>query len=187
VPPTLVITAVAHVPDVDACPTPDSSAPGDVLLLVGRTRPEFAGSHLDLVHGAPEHVGVAPAPDPAAPARYRDLHRAIRAGVVRACHDVSEGGLAVALAEMCIGGRLGAQIGALPDPDLAVALFAESSGRFVVEVAPGDVDRFRELIGEPVLELGTVTAEAVLALPGVDPLPVDALVAAFHRTESEDA
>ncbi len=116
VPPTLVITAVAHVPDADRCVTPDLHDVGNVLFQVGTTRDEFAGSHLDMVNGQPDRPGRAPAPDPDAPARYRRLHAAIRAGIVRACHDISEGGLAVALAEMCIGGRLGATIDDAPPP-----------------------------------------------------------------------
>ena len=118
VPPTLVITAVAHVPDVGRCVTAELTAPGNVLLLLGATRPEFAGSHLDLVLGrAGRTVGAAPQPDPDAPARYRRLHAAIRDGLVQSCHDVSEGGLAVALAELCIAGGLGAVIDALPHHD----------------------------------------------------------------------
>jgi phosphoribosylformylglycinamidine synthase subunit PurSL len=181
VPPTLVITAVAHVPEADRCVTPVLTSPGDVLVLVGRTAPEFAGSHLDLVLGEPDDPGVAPAPDPDAPQRYRRLHRAILDGLVRACHDVSEGGLAVALAELCIAGRLGAEVTSLPHDDPATALFSESSGRFVVELAPGDVDRFRDAVGADVHVLGIVTDEAVLALPGVEPISVQRLVDAFNR------
>ncbi|MEM1333394.1 MAG: phosphoribosylformylglycinamidine synthase subunit PurL, partial [Actinomycetota bacterium] len=134
VPPTLVITAVAHVPDVDRCVTPDLVAAGNALLLLGQTSAEFAGSHLDLLAGTPDDVGVAPAPDPDAPGRYRRLHEAIQAGLIQSCHDLSEGGFAVALAEMCIAGRRGATIDVLAHPDVAVALFAESTGRLLIEV-----------------------------------------------------
>jgi phosphoribosylformylglycinamidine synthase subunit PurSL len=181
VPPTLVITAVAHVPEVGACVTAELTAPGSTLLLVGQTRAEFAGSHLDLVLGEPAAVGAAPQPDPDAPGRYRRLHAAIRAGLVRACHDVSEGGLAVALAELCIAGRLGAVIDQLPHPDRATALFAESTGRLVVEVRPEDVARFLDVAG-PALLLGTVSAEPALALPSLPAIPVADLIRAFHRT-----
>ena len=70
VPPTLVITAVAHVPDAGRCVTPELVEPGDVVVVIGDTRAEFAGSHLDLVAGAPDDdaVGAAPQPDPDAPA-----------------------------------------------------------------------------------------------------------------------
>ena len=71
VPPTLVITAVAHVPDVDRCVTPELTGPGNVLLLLGETGEHFAGSHLDLltgVHRTPSaDSGVTPQLDPASP------------------------------------------------------------------------------------------------------------------------
>ena len=183
VPPTLVITAAAHVPDVNRCVTAELTGPGNVLFLLGRTAAEFAGSHLDLVLGAPADVGAAPQPDPDAPARYRRLHAAIRAGLVRACHDVSEGGLAVALAELCTAGRLGAAVEALPHDDPVVALFAESVGRLVVEVAPGDVEAFLAVVGDA-RRLGTVTAEPALRFPGVAPIPVADLTAAFQGADA---
>jgi phosphoribosylformylglycinamidine synthase len=184
VPPTLVITAVAHVPDADGCVTPDLKAAGNAVLLVGRTSAEFGGSHLDLVMGSactsdPAGVSCVPAPDPNAPDRYRRLHGVLRRGLVRAAHDCSEGGLAVALAEMAIGGRLGVRVDALPASDLAVALFAESTGRFVLEVAPDDVPEVIAALAEPLTLLGTVTEEPVLSLPGCRSLAVDELVAAF--------
>ncbi|MGH9135154.1 MAG: phosphoribosylformylglycinamidine synthase subunit PurL [Ilumatobacteraceae bacterium] len=187
VPPTLVITAAGHVPDAEACVTPDLAAAGDVLCLLGGTRAEFAGSHLDLVLGEPAEPGAVPAPDRGAPRRYRNLHRAIRAGLVRACHDVSEGGLAVALAEMCIGGRLGATVTALPHDDLATSLFGESASRLVVELAPADVERFVEIIDEPVHRLGHVTVDPALSIEGVGAISVDELAGAFDRVGLEEA
>jgi phosphoribosylformylglycinamidine synthase II len=182
VPPTLVITAVAHVPDVDRCVTPELRGAGNVLVLVGATSEHFAGSHLDLLTGdhrtpAPE-AGIAPQFDPAAPARYRAIHEAIGAGLVQSCHDVAEGGLAVTVAEMCISSGLGATIGSLPHPDATAALFSESAGRLVLEVAPGDVDALRHLVGE-VTVLGAVTDEPVLDVVGVARLDVGELTAAF--------
>jgi phosphoribosylformylglycinamidine synthase subunit PurSL len=180
VPPTLVITAVAHVPDADHCVTPDLAEPGNVLILIGQTETEFAGSHLDLVQNPPVNAGVAPAPDPDAPETYRHLHSAIRAGLVVACHDVSEGGLAVALAEMCIAGRLGAQVESLPHDDLVTALFSESSGRLIVEVRPRSVDAFIKIMGRSAARIGVVTDDSLLTLPGVEPIPVDDLADAFN-------
>jgi phosphoribosylformylglycinamidine synthase len=181
VPPTLVITAVAHVPDADHCVTPDLAEPGNVLILIGQTEAEFAGSHLDLVQAPPPGVGVAPAPDPDAPETYRHLHAAMRAGLVLACHDVSEGGLAVALAEMCIAGRLGAQVDALPHENLATALFSESSGRLVVEVRPRSVDAFMKIMGRAAARIGVVTNDSMLSIVGVEPIPVDRLADAFNH------
>jgi phosphoribosylformylglycinamidine synthase subunit PurSL len=180
VPPTLVITAVAHVPDADGCVTPDLAAPGNVLILLGETRCEFAGSHLDMVAGAPIETGTVPAPDPRAPERYRRLHTAMRAGLVASCHDLSEGGLAVALAEMCIGGRLGATIDSLPHDDPATALFAESTGRLLVEVTPDDVEAFARIMVDETHRIGVVDGSGILSLPGVEPLRVLDLADAFN-------
>ncbi|MFN8020045.1 MAG: phosphoribosylformylglycinamidine synthase subunit PurL [Acidimicrobiales bacterium] len=166
VPPTLVITAVAHVPDADAVVTPDLKAAGNTLVLVGDTAAEFGGSHLGAVLGGFDDPrdGTAPDVSPRAPERYRRLHAALITGRVRSCHDLSEGGLAVALAEMAIGGRLGVELDSLPHPDPVVALFAESTGRFVCELAADDVDWLSQQLGEPVHLLGTVVDDATLRL-----------------------
>ncbi|MCU1504932.1 MAG: purS, partial [Ilumatobacteraceae bacterium] len=137
VPPTLVITAVAHVPDANRVITPDLKQAGNVLVVLGRSRAEFGGSHLELLGGPAGSRSVVPAPDPDSPARYRRLHLALRSGRIAACHDVSEGGVAVAVAEMAIGGQLGLALDVTSTGIDAVSmLFAESSGRFVCELAP---------------------------------------------------
>lgn len=178
VPPTLVITAIAHHPNPDKAVTPDLKLAGNVLVLVGSTAVEFGGSHFAMATGDGGD-GPVPAPDAGAPARYRSLHTLLRTGRVRSCHDVSEGGLAVALAEMCIGGRLGASIDALPHADLVTSLFSESTGRFVCEVSSDDLGWFLEGLNEPAVVLGDVIATTELRLPGVAPLGVDSLRAAF--------
>jgi phosphoribosylformylglycinamidine synthase len=185
VPPTLVITAVGHVPDADRCITPDLKEAGNVLMLIGNTAPEFAGSHLDKVQSPPLAVGVAPAPDPDAPENYRHLHAAMQAGLIASCHDLSEGGLAVALAEMCIGGRLGATIDTLPHDDLATALFSESTGRLVVEVEPRSVPAFLRIMGDDVERLGEVSESGLLSMPHVEPILVSDLADAFNQVAFE--
>jgi len=180
VPPTLVITAVAHVPDADAVVTPDLKAAGNELVLIGTTSAEFGGSHLGAVLGGFDDPcdGSVPAPDRRAPERYRRLHAALRSGHVRSCHDLSEGGLAVALAEMAIGGRLGVHVGELPHADAVVALFAESTGRFVCEVEPGASAWLAAELGEPVHVLGSVVDDAELRL-GPCVVSLDDAVRAF--------
>lgn len=185
VPPTLVITAVAHVPDADRCVTPDLREAGNVLLLIGNTSAEFAGSHFDLVHGAPQVPGVAPAPDPDAPLHYRSLHAAIQAGLIVACHDVSEGGLAVALAEMCVAGRLGASIDTLPHDDQVTALFSESTGRLVIEVEERSVPAVSRIMDDALIRLGTVTDDGLLSLPDLTPVAVADLADAFNHDPDE--
>jgi len=152
---------------------------------VGTTRGEFAGSHLDAVNPYEGgDIGPAPAPDTGAPERYRRLHRAIRSGLVRSCHDLSEGGLDVAVAEMCIGGRLGATIDALPHADVPAALFGESIGRLLVEVAPSDIDTFVAQMAGDAIVLGHVSDTAHLSFDGIGTVPIDDLVAAFTGNDA---
>jgi phosphoribosylformylglycinamidine synthase len=103
----------------------------------------------------------------------------MRAVQVRACHDLSEGGLAVAAAEMAFAGRLGLELdlAGIPrsadvDSDAAasaVALFSESSARFLVEVAPQNAAAFEKtLAGRPVAQIGEVTAEGILRVRGLN-------------------
>jgi len=179
VPPTLVITAIAHHPNPDLAVTPDLKRAGSVLVLVGDTADEFGGSHFAMVTGDTAlGTGPVPAPHADAPARYRSLHTLLRTGRVLACHDLSEGGLGVALAEMCIGGRMGATITDVAHPHVATALFSETTSRFVCELAPADVDWFLDGLAAPSTVLGTVTDEPVLRLADVA-VPVEQLRDAF--------
>jgi phosphoribosylformylglycinamidine synthase II len=181
VPPTLVITAIAHVPDADRLFTPELAQPGNALVLLGTTSREFAGSHIDLIYGEPAELGSVPEPDPDAPVRYRHLHQAMQDGLVWSCHDLSEGGLAVALAEMCIAGRLGVEITELPHDDLAAALFAESQSRLIVEVSQSDLGRFDDVMHGKIQVIGTVTDGEHLVFPGIEPIHIEDLADAFNR------
>jgi phosphoribosylformylglycinamidine synthase len=109
--------------------------------------------------------------------RYRALFAAINAGVVRSCHDIGYGGVAVALAEMVIGGRLGARV-QLPSGDRAAVLFGEACGRFVVEVAPADVEAFTAAIGAHTV-LGRVTDDGALFVDDTIALDRRSLTTAF--------
>jgi phosphoribosylformylglycinamidine synthase len=185
VPPTLVIHAIAHVPDADRVVTPDLKQAGHALVLVGATAAEFGGSHVGVVLGglADPLDGTVPAVDPRAPARYALLHGLLRAGIVSACHDVSDGGLAVALAEMAIGGRLGVHIAQAPHDEPVVAWFAESTGRFVCEVPTDHVADFVRTFtdaGDDAMVLGSVTAQPVIDF-GTWSVALDATVDAFTR------
>ncbi len=106
IPPTLLISALAVLDDVRWTTTADLKAAGNQLYIVGLTKAELGGSHRNALLGA---VGAdVPRVDlAAARAVFRALHAAIRAGLVQSCHDLSEGGLGVALAELAIGGECG--------------------------------------------------------------------------------
>src|SRR5204862_4097316 len=112
-------------------------AAGNRLYLVGVTKPELGGSHYHLVTG--QDGGEPPRVDvETAPRIFRALHAAIAQGLVRSCHDLSEGGLAVAAAEMAFAGGVGADLKRSAGDELsdAVWLFSESATRFLVEVTP---------------------------------------------------
>jgi phosphoribosylformylglycinamidine synthase len=171
IPPTLLISALGRVPNVRRSVTMDLKAPGNLLFLIGLTRDELGGSHYHMVNGI---VGSAPpAVDVSlAPRIFRAVHTAISRGLIRACHDLSEGGLGVALAEMAFAGGIGADVSLAPlksphDAD-EVLLFSESTSRFLVEVAPSDLTALRDCLGHdlPAVEIGKTLSQPRLRIAG---------------------
>jgi phosphoribosylformylglycinamidine synthase len=177
IPPSLLISAMGQVDDVRLCVTMDFKQAGNVLYLVGETKDELAGSHLSLVSGM--SGGQVPQVNAAiAKNTFAAIHAAIAGEFVRACHDLSEGGLAVAAAEMAFAGGLGARIflAQVPhqlnipsqlmrrDADTnALLLFSESNSRFLCEVPPDLVLHFEQLMGDvPHAAIGEVTDNARL-------------------------
>jgi phosphoribosylformylglycinamidine synthase len=167
IPHTLLVSALGHVPDVRTCVTMDLKAAGNHLYLVGETRDELGGSHFHLVTG--QGGGHVPTVDlGTAPRVFAAVHAAIAGGHVRACHDLSEGGLAVAAAEMAFAGGVGADLTDLPGdlPD-AVKLFSETPTRFLVEVEPGRAAAFEACFaGLPLGKVGVTVAEPRLRVAG---------------------
>jgi phosphoribosylformylglycinamidine synthase len=109
IPPSLLISALGQIDDVRRAVTMDLKESGNFLYQVGVTRPELGGSHFALIESLAG--GQVPQVDPAtAKKTFAGVHQAIQAGLVRACHDLSEGGLAVAAAEMAFAGGLGARV-----------------------------------------------------------------------------
>src|SRR5207237_314233 len=90
-------------------------------------------------------------------------------GLVRACHDLSEGGLAAAAAEMAFAGGIGADIVTTGGPSDIAGLFAESPTRFLVEARAGDAPAFQAaLSGLPVIKIGTTVKQARLRIAATD-------------------
>ncbi len=190
IPGTLLISALGIIPDVRRAVTMDLKQDGDVIFLLGETRAELAGSHAVALGIVPDDsTATAPALPSHGLELYRALHAAVQRGLVRACHDLSEGGLAVAAAEMCIAGRAGMilRLSAAPGNvrDDRAVLFSESNGRLLVEVAAQDADAFRAaLAGHPLAEVGRVEGDA-LCIRGSDgqvvaAVPVHRLTAAWR-------
>jgi phosphoribosylformylglycinamidine synthase len=173
IPPTLLISAIAVMQDCRIAVSMDLKKPGNLLYLIGETANELGGSHYYEVLGL-QSSGV-PRVDPV---RARDLFTAlagaIEGGLVRACHDCSEGGLGVALAEMAFAGGWGAEVTLRDLPRTAnlnrsdLALFSESNSRFIVEVTPEKEEAFRaRFAGLPCGRLGMVHAAPRLKIHGL--------------------
>ena len=164
IPPSLLISAIGQIADVARCVTMDLKQPGNLLYVVGVTREELGGSHYNLVESV--SGGQAPRVDaPVAKQTFYTLHAAIDAGLVRSCHDLSEGGLVVAAAEMAFAGGMGATIDLDRVPvegsprSAALVLFSESNTRFLCEVTPERAGDFESRLADlPHAKIGEVVA-----------------------------
>ena len=168
IPPTLLISAMGQVEDVSRCVTMDVKTAGNLLYQVGSTKDELGGSHYALVNGlSGGHVPTVDAQ--LAKKTFAALYHAINSGFVRACHDLSEGGLAVTAAEMAFAGGLGAKLRLAEVPTSVpaaersegfdeVLLFSESNTRFLVEVPHANRLHFEAALSEvPLAHIGEVT------------------------------
>ncbi len=161
IPSTLLISAMGQIDDVRTCITMDLKAAGNRLYLVGPTRNEFGGSHFGLVHGL--SGGDVPKVDASLAKRvFVALHQAMKKGLVRSCHDLSEGGLAIAAAEMAFAGELGLEL-EISDLcqqqfiDPITALFSESNSRFLCEVPADKASAFEAALSNlPIVSVGHV-------------------------------
>ncbi len=182
IPPTLLISAIGWIADVDQAVTMDLKEPGNILYLLGENAPDSQGVYYAQLTGQSDPE--LPAIPAGLPQRYQALNAIMQKGWVRACHDLSEGGLAVAAAEMCLAGRLGLDL-QLGEGDPALLLFGESNGRLLVEVSPPDCANFETALqSQPLHRLGVVTREPYLRLSIAEDLvcslPVAAILAAWQ-------
>lgn len=163
IPGTLLVTAMATIPNVDQTVTMAAARPGDRIYVVGETGPGLGGSSWATLHGT---LGdAAPTPARGALSRYRKLHAAIRNGLCRAVHDISDGGLVAALAEMSLacGAGLDADLRGQPGGDdlaLDALCFGERPGRLVVAVRPAEAAAFEAAMeGEALRRIGSFRAD----------------------------
>ena len=164
IPASLLISAMGQMEDVSKCVTMDLKQAGNLLYILGTTKRELGGSHVAMVEGL--SGGQVPQVDTAAAKQlFAALYAAITSGLVRACHDCSEGGLAVTLAEMAFAGGLGAEVKLSSIPfhgdnvsdRAAVLLFSESHSRFVCEISPAKQADFEQTMqGIPYARVGKV-------------------------------
>jgi phosphoribosylformylglycinamidine synthase len=184
--PTLLITAVGIVPDIRSAVSVDLKKPGNILYIVGTTFKELGGSEYYRLNGllgrsVPE---VRPLQ---ARKTYYALTKAAAAGCVKACHDLSEGGLAVAISEMAIASGYGAEIDLSKVPCDSLkrddfVLCSESNSRFLLEVAEKDRVEFENIMrGKVCAEIGKVSKSPRLMVQGLKGTNVlDPTIADLH-------
>lgn len=151
VPPTLLFTALATLPDVSRSLTMDAKEAGDLVYVLGTTRDECGASEWYALHGFVGNSVPRLADADTTFGLYASFHRAAREGLVRSAHDCSDGGLGVALAETAMAGRLGlrADLSKVPAREVSDPrrlLWSESLGRLVVTVRPADAPAFEALL-----------------------------------------
>ena len=160
IPHTLLISALGIIEDVAKAITLDFKNPGNHIYLIGENTGTFLGSHFIKVGGFVNDIGSVPDLPQNSREIYRSLNRAMTAGLVKSCHDLSEGGLAVAVAEMCMAGRLGCELKLL-DENIEGQLFGEANGRLLVEISPENKEKFIECFSQQLANkvrlLGIVT------------------------------
>ena len=202
--PTLLISAFGVIDDAARTVDMSLKTPGNLLYQVGLTYDELAGSHYAALCERADfearfpRTGLPEVRCELARTNMRALGAVIRAGLVRACHDLSEGGLAVAAAEMALAGLLGLDIDLAHTPrapqvdDALTLLFSESASRFLVEIAPEQQQAFEDFMRERKVEefalLGKVALSERLVIRRGEQilidLPVSALQAAWKGDEA---
>ena len=175
--PTLLITAIGVTPDIRKTVSMELKQPGNIIYMVGKTYPELGGSHYYQNRGflgnSVPKVRIEQAK------KTMDLiTEAIDKGYLRSCHDLSEGGLAVASAEMAFSSGYGIELDLKKVPrtkELSrndYVLFSESNSRFLVEVTEKRRDAFEVLMKESVCaEVGKVKKDGILSVTGLDGKP----------------
>jgi phosphoribosylformylglycinamidine synthase len=172
--PTLLITAVGIIPDVRKLVSMELKTSNNPVYILGETNNELGGSEYYRLMG---FTGKSVPKVNAITARKTlgELTNAIDQGFVRACHDLSEGGLAVAAAEMTFSSNLGLELHLKEVPNTIdtnrndFVLFSESNSRFLVEVDRRQKERFEELMKNCVCtQIGTVTESSLLEVYGLN-------------------
>jgi phosphoribosylformylglycinamidine synthase II len=186
--PTLLITAVGVIPNIQSTTSMDLKAPGNLLYIVGETFNELGGSEYYKLKG---FLGASVPKVRGAKAKrtFKAVTKAIDEGMVKSCHDLSEGGLAVAAAEMAFAGGYGLELDLrkVPGKELVrndFVLFSESNSRFLIEVAQADSEDFEDLMkGKVCALIGKVTKDQKLLVHGLNgKVVVDATLESLRRS-----
>jgi phosphoribosylformylglycinamidine synthase subunit PurSL len=173
IPHTLLVSAMAVMEDSSKAVTMDFKKAGNLVYLIGSTYDELGGSEYYARLGYVGNNSPQVRPE-AALKLMNSLSSATSQGLVKACHDLSEGGLGVAIAEMAFAGGLGAEISLskMPTGESILRddtlLFSESNSRFLAEVEPGNQEAFENVMrGNAFAAIGKVNSGDALKVKGL--------------------
>ena len=158
VPPTIVYSMVSKIRDVRNTLTSDFKAPGDLIYQIGNTYDELGASDFYKIFGE-LGVKVPKVRKEEAKDTYLKMMKAHKAQLIESAHDISDGGMLIALSESLIGADFGAevQVDQLGDLDLNSKLFSESHSRFIISIKPGNKEKLENIFGDKAHYLGKVT------------------------------
>jgi len=158
----MLISGFGMVDDISKCLTMDAKASGNVLVLVGETKPHMGGSHVLLIDkNAKCNTQLPTVSLIDGPRNAILVHEVIQAGLVTSAHDCSEGGVLLAAAEMAFGGELGLEL-QLQDESLC---FSETPSRYVLEVRPEHVEKLQQHLHVAACEvIGTFNDSGIVSL-----------------------
>jgi len=192
IPPTILYSVIGSIKDVRKAVTMDAKKPGDLVYIIGETKDEMGGSEWFAMNNftgnkVPQVHAVS------ALKIYRALHKAIQRGIIASCHDCSDGGLAVALAETSIAGLLGMNIDLTLVPYQGKSrddyiLFSETASRFIITIRPEARRELEKIMaGNIIGKVGSVTGDDMFEVAGISgqPIirePISALRNAWQKT-----
>ncbi|MBO4797478.1 MAG: phosphoribosylformylglycinamidine synthase II, partial [Candidatus Methanomethylophilaceae archaeon] len=179
--PTPMILGCGIIDDVSKAVTADFKRTGSVIFLIGKTDDEMGGSLLFRKFGGEQ--GDVPATDiPGLKRKTDKILAAMDEKLVLSCHDCSDGGLAVAVAEMCLAGNTGAELDltAMEVLPLPCRLYSESCSRWVAEVAGKDAARFTEIMGDDAVPIGITKGDSLVIKDSGTEIPVEELRKAWN-------
>ncbi|MGB9677364.1 MAG: phosphoribosylformylglycinamidine synthase subunit PurL [Candidatus Ratteibacteria bacterium] len=161
IPGTLLISGIGIIEDVRKICSTDFKKEGNIIFVLGKTFNELGSSQFYRIKKI--KGGIVPKPRPEKTLNLmKKIHIGIKEGLIKSCHDCSDGGLIITLCEMMIGGNLGCEINfynvLTEEKKPEVVLFSESCGRFVVEIEREKINEFEKLFkGEEVSQIGEIT------------------------------
>lgn len=190
IPPTVLFSVLGIMDNINKAITSDFKNPGDHIYIVGTTSCELAGSELSnelkiSCNRVPQVHAIQ------ARSNYCKIYNAIQHQYITSCHDLSDGGFAVALAEMCIGGRIGCHVELDRIPvtgELSVTeiLYSESASRLLLTVSPDKIGLFEKIMGISATYLGRVVEHSKLVITNGSTIvidsPIEQLATSFKST-----